>query len=120
MKTTKQVLSICAISSALVLGSIILCAGAPKKGAKAAGGDTAAGKKIFAASCTGCHAIAGKGGKMGPDLSHVGKKRNAAWLSAEIRNPKKNKPKGIMTAFNEKSIDAKQLKALVAYLGTLK
>ncbi|HEV2175194.1 MAG TPA: c-type cytochrome [Nitrospira sp.] len=40
------------------------------------------------AGCALCHAIKGKGGKAGPDLSDVGAKRDAEWLEQFMRSPK--------------------------------
>jgi mono/diheme cytochrome c family protein len=40
----------------------------------------AKGEKIYAdKKCAVCHMIKGKGGKVGPDLSAVGTKRDAVW-----------------------------------------
>jgi len=55
--------------------------------------DLKAGKAIFAKKrCGMCHKIEGKGGKIGPDLSHVGRTRDHDWLMAFMKNPKKMSP----------------------------
>ncbi len=81
-----------------------------------------AGKKIYEANgCAGCHKIAGKGGASGPELTHVAKnpKHTNAWLETSIVNPKADAPYSIMPSYKE-SIKGKDLKNLVAYLGSLK
>lgn len=35
---------------------------------------------VFAMRCTGCHAIGQEGGRSGPELTHIGRKRDAEWL----------------------------------------
>jgi cbb3-type cytochrome oxidase cytochrome c subunit len=60
------------------------------------------------------------GGKTGPDLSKVGARRKPDWLMVQIRDPKKNDHDSPMPAYDEEKINAKDLKALVAYLGSLK
>ncbi|MGE0594432.1 MAG: cytochrome b N-terminal domain-containing protein [Vicinamibacterales bacterium] len=41
----------------------------------------------FARHCVNCHQIDGEGGAFGPDLSHIGQTRDAAWLRAWIADP---------------------------------
>ncbi len=40
--------------------------------------------------CMACHAINGKGGTFGPDLSHIGRIRSYAWLRRQIKDPALN------------------------------
>jgi putative heme-binding domain-containing protein len=50
-------------------------------------GNVANGEAIFAKQCVSCHQVAGKGGRLGPDLSRIGTGRTRAALTREIRNP---------------------------------
>lgn len=50
-------------------------------------GNVANGEKLFSAQCTACHRVAGKGGRIGPDLSRIGVARSRAALVREIRTP---------------------------------
>ncbi|MEZ5354794.1 MAG: c-type cytochrome [Bryobacteraceae bacterium] len=52
-------------------------------------GDPAAGRALFfgAAGCSRCHAIAGNGGALGPDLTNAGAARTAHHLRESILNP---------------------------------
>jgi putative heme-binding domain-containing protein len=50
-------------------------------------GNVESGAKIFAAQCTTCHRVAGKGGRIGPELSRIGVARSRAALLREIRTP---------------------------------
>ena len=78
----------------------------------------AKGEKVYGdKKCAVCHAIKGKGGKVGPDLSAVGAKREAQWLEAFLKDPKASNPKGKMMPF--KGSD-EELEALVTYLRSLK
>jgi cytochrome c2 len=80
-------------------------------------GDAAKGEKVYAAQkCHLCHKIGAVGGKMGPDLSAVGAKRDAAWMEKYLLNPKMVDPKNKMPAVKVKPQD---LADLIAYLGTL-
>jgi len=59
----------------------------------AASGDPVKGEKLFfdsegKANCGKCHAVNGKGGKVGPQLSFVGTSRTQAFLLESILNPK--------------------------------
>lgn len=55
-------------------------------GESAGGGNVAAGERTFQAMCAGCHAINGRGGRLGPDLSRVGAQPRQQ-LVASIRTP---------------------------------
>ena len=84
------------------------------------GGDPVKGQKIYASAapkCNLCHKIGATGGKLGPDLSAVGQKRDAAWLAKYLANPKIVDPKNKMPAVKVKGAD---LDDLIAYLLTLK
>lgn len=50
-------------------------------------GNVANGAAIFSKQCANCHQVAGKGGRLGPDLSRIGTGRTRAALTREIRNP---------------------------------
>jgi putative heme-binding domain-containing protein len=52
-------------------------------------GDAAHGKELFYgdANCSSCHMVAGKGGRVGPDLSAVGTGRTVESLVESVRNP---------------------------------
>jgi putative heme-binding domain-containing protein len=45
------------------------------------------GARVFAAQCSSCHRVAGRGGRLGPDLTRIGIARSRAALVREIRNP---------------------------------
>lgn len=82
----------------------------------------AAGKKVYAANgCKNCHAIAGEGGKGGPDLTKVGAEASHTpkWLEVQVVNPKAHNDSSTMPSYEE-SIKGKDLTALVAYLSSLK
>lgn len=81
----------------------------------------AAGKKVYDGNgCANCHAINGVGGATGANLTKVGAnpKHTPKWLEESIVNPKLHDPDSTMPAYD--SMDAKDLKNLVAYLGSLK
>jgi putative heme-binding domain-containing protein len=50
-------------------------------------GDVANGQAVFSKNCVACHQVAGKGGRIGPDLSRIGIARSRAALVREIRTP---------------------------------
>lgn len=45
------------------------------------------GTRLFAAQCASCHRVAGRGGRIGPDLTRIGIARSRAALVREIRTP---------------------------------
>jgi putative heme-binding domain-containing protein len=50
-------------------------------------GNAANGAKLFEARCAACHAVGGRGGRLGPDLSRIGALRSASALAGKVRNP---------------------------------
>ena len=52
-------------------------------------GDAISGARIFSGSadCDSCHMIGGVGGRLGPDLSLVGDRRNPEELMSDLINP---------------------------------
>lgn len=84
----------------------------------AAAGDKVKGEKVFNDSkCSICHKVDGKGGKMGPDLTAVGTRRDMAWLKKYLADPKAENPKNKMPAVKAKGAD---LDNLIDYLLSLK
>ena len=90
----------------------------PAKPAPSAKGDAIKGRDVFVAQrCSLCHKIDGSGGVLGPDLSAVGTRKNAAWLLRYLPNPQADKPANKMPPVAVKGQD---LDDLVAYLLSLK
>ncbi len=86
--------------------------------ATAAGTENAEGKKIYASlDCSKCHRLNGKGGTVGPDLSHEGKQHDAQWIEKKITDPKATKKDSLMPAHK---LPADQLHDLGNYLAGLK
>jgi len=52
-------------------------------------GDRAAGEKLFwgKGACGGCHAVNSKGGRLGPELTRVGRERSLAFLRESVLTP---------------------------------
>jgi putative heme-binding domain-containing protein len=50
-------------------------------------GDAARGREVFEARCTRCHRVAGEGGRLGPDLSRIGRIRTRETLIRSLRDP---------------------------------
>src|SRR5262249_20209961 len=63
-------------------------------------GDPAAGRKLFfgSATCSRCHMVGGRGGRLGPDLSGIAAERKIAELQEAIVNPDKSLRKSYETA----------------------
>ncbi len=76
------------------------------------------GEKLFLrTNCWICHTIRGKGGKLGPDLTKVGKKRDEAWMLKHFKDPRSVTQKSFMPKFN---LSDEQMHELVVYLQTLR
>lgn len=79
----------------------------------AATGEVQHGQQLFSSQgCVGCHKINGKGGDVGPDLTQVGTRRDADWLTQWLRNPK--------PPMSPSSLGEADLQALVSYLSSMK
>lgn len=76
------------------------------------------GEQIFAQKCAMCHAVNGKGGKVGPELTKVSAKLKEKDIKAKLEDPKKSNPNSSMPSF--KSLPKADMKALLGYLKTLK
>ena len=50
-------------------------------------GNVENGGRLFAAQCASCHRVAGRGGRIGPDLTRIGTSRSRAAMVREIRTP---------------------------------
>ncbi len=91
-----------------------------------AGGSTAPKAIIKEAGCTNCHKVDGNGGAIGPDLTHVGARRNAAALTKKITDPASDTTKGfekfagVMPKTFGTMMSSAQLQALVNFLASHK
>lgn len=68
-------------------------------------------------NCGVCHNINGAGGKSGPPLNGVAKRRERAWLETHFLDPQKLSPGTIMPPYN---FDHTEMANMVAYMETLK
>ena len=102
-----------AIGSMLLLAALFAA-----EPARAADDPVAKGAQVYKTlRCSMCHKIQGSGGKVGPDLTDVGTRRDAAWLTKYLPNPKGTIPGSKMPPAKASPDD---LAALVAYLASLK
>ncbi len=69
--------------------------------------------------CRSCHVIEGQGGKVGPTLDGVGRRRDAAYIHSFIENPKSIDPSTVMPAFIP-PLSHEQVEDITQYLLTLK
>ncbi len=77
-----------------------------------------AGRSVYARSgCVACHSIHGKGGAVGPDLTHVGGRRDAEWIRRFLKDPQAVRPGTIMP---RPDITEQELNDLANYLMSLK
>jgi len=102
--------------------------GAPSaaSGGGIANGSTDPMAIIRGAGCTGCHTVNGEGGKIGPDLTHVGQRLSANLIRESILLPDAKtakgyeKFKGVMPKTFGHQLTAEQLEALVQFLASHK
>jgi nitric oxide reductase subunit C len=86
---------------------------------EAGASESSEGRMLFDSNgCTACHKINGMGGSVGPDLSHVGSRRDAQWIAQQITDPASHYPNNRMPSF--KTLSKAQLDELVHYLSNLK
>lgn len=76
------------------------------------------GQQLFIQKCAVCHAVNGKGGKIGPELGKISARLSAAAIKAQLENPKKANPASPMPSF--KTLPKGEMDALLGYLKTLK
>ena len=77
------------------------------------------GEAVYKAQgCSACHIIDGVGGKVGPDLSRVGKIRDKEWIEAQLRDPKSHNPQSIMPSFSK--LSERDIDDLARYLAGLR
>ncbi len=67
--------------------------------------------------CAVCHSVRGKGGKLAPELTHVGGKRDADWLMKHFKEPQAMSPGSIMPKV---MLQDNELKELTDYMMSLK
>jgi cytochrome c oxidase cbb3-type subunit III len=88
-------------------------------------GDAKHGRELFygSAACGTCHMFAGKGGRLGPDLSGAGTARSTEYLVESVRNPSRRLAQGISEAMKEFSAEYETVDAETVdgakYKGTL-
>jgi len=86
-----------------------------------------AGEEIFKQNCISCHAVAGEGGNIGPNLTDFGNRKTLAGfidmtdekIAQWIKDPQSLKPANNMPAFKDQLSD-EEVDALVEYLKSLK
>jgi mono/diheme cytochrome c family protein len=92
----------------------------PTKGDAKDTPEVALGKAVFRSSgCARCHSIDGQGGRMGPELTYVGRERSAQWIKDHVRNPQAHNPESRMPSYEGRMSD-QNLQALGAFLAGLK
>jgi putative heme-binding domain-containing protein len=66
-------------------------------------GDAAHGRELFfgTASCSLCHMVQGKGGRLGPDLTTIGGARTPDYLVDSVRHPSRRLAQGLLEATKE-------------------
>jgi mono/diheme cytochrome c family protein len=81
---------------------------------------------IQAAGCLGCHTLDGQGGRIAPDLTHVGARRSTESIRKKILDPMSSIAKGyeklagVMPKSFGSMLTGAQFEALVQYLGAHK
>ena len=97
---------------ALLLGAIALttsCVQAQDRGA---------GQMVFRdQGCYGCHTVGAMGTPIAPDLSHIGAKRDQAYLTRWLKDPSTQRPTAHMPKIE---LSESEVQALAAYLGSLR
>ncbi len=77
------------------------------------------GEAVYKAQgCSACHLLDGVGGKVGPDLSKVGAKRDREWIEQQLKDPKSHNPQSIMPSFAK--LSEKDRDDLASYLAGLR
>jgi cytochrome c oxidase cbb3-type subunit III len=74
-------------------------------------GDPKAGEEIFygEGNCSLCHMVRGKGGRLGPDLTHVMNRRSPEFIEKKVRDPNANLSPTLMDSGKEWPYDAQSV-----------
>ena len=106
---------------AVVVLLFIAAGASDAQGLFSAAHDPVAGEKLFTSKgCAQCHAIAGKGGRIGPDLARTTRARTFYDLAASLWNHAPKMSARIRAAGGERPrLDARELGDLAAYLYSL-
>ena len=76
------------------------------------------GEQIFIHyNCWYCHTLKGRGGKIAPDLTHVGSRRDRDWIVKHFKNPRSVSPHSFMPTFR---FTEEQVNGLTDFLVSLK
>ncbi|HEX8028097.1 MAG TPA: cytochrome b N-terminal domain-containing protein [Vicinamibacterales bacterium] len=89
------------------------------KGAPVVESHVAAAADVYASVCVSCHKIGTEGGKVGPNLTHVGSRRDEETIRQIIEDPLSNYDESEMPPFGEK-LSKEQIGALAKYLASRK
>ncbi len=80
-----------------------------------------AGRALFQSQqCTGCHAVRGKGGDEGPDLTEVGLRHSSAWMHSFIEFPSRFHTDSRMPAYGPPAMTHEEIEEIARYLATLR
>ncbi|MBC7259970.1 MAG: c-type cytochrome [Chloroflexi bacterium] len=84
-------------------------------GALAGGPSAEAGKVVYEdQGCSVCHAIQGRGGTLGPDLTRIGQTRDAAYLKQYVKDPKSLNANATMPPYGK--LTEVELESLALYM----
>ena len=84
-----------------------------------AGRELTSGQRLYQSlGCSNCHMINGIGGTTGPDLTHVGSKKDRVWLFGHFKDPKAYVPNSVMPGFGH--LSEQELNDLTDYMVSLK
>lgn len=87
-------------------------------GALAAGPSAEAGKVIYdEQGCSVCHALQGRGGTLGPDLTRIGETRDLAFLKQYVKDPKSLDSDSTMPPYG--NLTDAELESLALYMLSL-
>jgi cytochrome c2 len=76
--------------------------------------DTAKGRGLFGElRCVSCHAVNGRGGTMGPELTHIGDKVRRAWLFSYLKDPHRVQPDTPMLQYRLRDDELRDLTAFL-------
>lgn len=83
------------------------------------GAELSSGQRLYQQlNCSACHMLNGIGGTTGPDLSHVGSRRDRAWILGHFKDPKAYVPNSAMPSYGH--LSEKELNDLTDYMISLK